>query len=89
MMCAISIATTARTVFSQEAVLPQWRTAMSIAFTMGTAAAWAGGSVVGGYLIAGLGYAPLFLLGAAATLVSSVLVFVHLRTSVPAVRIAG
>ena len=78
-MCAVSIAATGRTVFSQEAVQPQWRTAMSAAYTVGLALGWAGAAALGGYIITGWGYAPLFALGALAAATSSILVFAYHR----------
>jgi MFS family permease len=85
-MCTVSIAATARSVFSQEAIAPQWRTAMSAAYTVGMAMGWAGAAALGGYIIAGWGYAALFALGAAAATASGVLVFAfqRLHTTQPA-----
>jgi predicted MFS family arabinose efflux permease len=85
-MCAISVAATARSVVSQEAVQPQWRTAMSAAFTVGLAMGWSSAAALGGYIIADWGYAALFALGAAAAATSGVLIFAFQRRATRPVR---
>lgn len=80
-MIVVSVASTARNVFSQEAVTSQWRTTMSAALTIGIALGWSIAAVLGGYIIAGWGYAPLFWLGVLAAMLSVVLVIAYQRHS--------
>jgi predicted MFS family arabinose efflux permease len=54
-----------RTIFSQEAVSSQWRTAMSVATTMGLALGLSAAAWTGGYMISSLGYSSLFSIAAA------------------------
>jgi MFS family permease len=78
-LLTISISAVARNLFSQEIVVPQWRTVMSAAFTVGLALGWASAAGLGGYLIAAYGYRTLFLLGAVLALASSLLLWGYMR----------
>jgi MFS family permease len=69
----------ARNVFSQEAVAPAWRTAISTATTMGVALGWAAAAWTGGSLLSILGYSGLFTLGAMLATMSAVLLQSYLR----------
>ena len=64
-----AIAFPAITIYQQELVAPDWRPVMSGAYMMAVALGWTGMASGGGYLIADVGYRPLFLLGAAVTAV--------------------
>src|SRR5512133_1140133 len=48
-----------RNVFSQEIVIPQWRTVTSALLTIGVALGWACAAALGGYLIAQAGFSSL------------------------------
>lgn len=50
-------------VFSQELVAPRWRATMASAYMMGAGLAISASSLVGGHVIADLGYRALFLIG--------------------------
>jgi len=60
--------------FQQESVRPRWRTAMSGATNMASGLGLAVAAFGGGYLVTGIGYGGLFLVGAAVALVA-ILVF--------------
>ena len=60
--------------FQQEGVRPRWRTAMSGATNMASGLGFAVAAFGGGYLVTGIGYGGLFLVGAAVALVA-ILVF--------------
>ncbi len=68
-----------RTVFSQEIVLPRWRTTTSALLTIGMALGWASAAALGGYLIAQRGFSPLFLISAGLALVAALLLLGYLR----------
>ena len=80
-MASSSITGAALIVYSQESVPPGWRPAMSGAIN----SAWGLGSGLvafgGGFVVAGLGYRSLFLMGAAVTLASTLVVWAHLQRS--------
>jgi predicted MFS family arabinose efflux permease len=61
------------TVIQQASVSPRWRSLMSGTVTMATTIAQAITAFGGGYLIATLGYRPLFLVSAAVVAVAAVL----------------
>ncbi len=65
----------------QEVVDPQWRTVMSVAFTVGIALGWASAAGLGGYLIAAFSYRSFFLLGALMATISGLLLWGYLRWS--------
>jgi MFS family permease len=70
-----------RNVFSQEIVLPQWRTTTSALLTIGLALGWASTAALGGYLIAQAGFSMLFLISAGLALAAVVLLwgYMHLQ----------
>ena len=57
-----------------EMVAPQWRALVSAVGSVGMSLGFGTVSVSGGYIVAGLGYRPVFLIGAAMALGSAVLV---------------
>jgi MFS family permease len=69
----------ARSIFSQEAVSPQWRPAMSAASTMGLALGWSAAAWTGGHTISALGYSSLFSIGAALSAVAALLLLGYFR----------
>ncbi len=66
-------------VFSQELVVPRWRTAMASAFMMGAGLAFAGVSLAGGYAIVTLGYRTLFLVATGLSTFGAVLFWAVFR----------
>jgi len=76
----------ARSIFSQEIVLPRWRTTTSAIGTIGLALGWAGTAAVGGYLIARVGFRGLFFAGAALAFVAAILLLGYVRA--PAKRLS-
>lgn len=75
----IAVLGTARNIFSQEIVLPQWRTTTSAIATIGLALGWAIASSIGGYIIARLSYSGLFFIGAALAFAAAILLWNYLR----------
>jgi predicted MFS family arabinose efflux permease len=69
----------ARSVFSQEAVRPHWRTAISTATILGSSLGGSAAGWSGGVLLPALGYPGLFTLGAAFTVVAAALLQGYLR----------
>jgi MFS family permease len=78
-LVAMSVATVARSLFSQEIVSPQWRTYMSSAFTIGLTLGWSLAAGAGGYVITRFGYSYLFALGAILAVLSTILLGAYLR----------
>ena len=76
-----SIANVVRTVFSQESVDAQWRTAASTATNIGIVLSQALFTALGGFLIAGYGYRSLFLSGVMMALISALITWIYLRKS--------
>lgn len=74
-----SIANVVRTVFSQESVDVQWRTAASTATNIGIVLSQALFTALGGFLIAGYGYRSLFLSGAMMALITALVAWIYLR----------
>jgi MFS family permease len=74
-----SITTGPIRVYSQELVAPRWRAIMASAFMMGPGLAYAVLSLAGGYIITGLGYPALFLLGAGLAVAGAILFWIHFR----------
>jgi MFS family permease len=72
------IAQPAFNVYTQEAIAPHWRSTMSGAVTMATGVSQGLTAIGGGYLIASLGFASLYWLGASLTFVGAVLFGVYL-----------
>ncbi len=68
-----------RNVFSQEMVLPQWRTTTSALLTIGLAMGWATTAAVGGYLIAHAGFSMLFLISGGLALAAVFLLWGYMR----------
>jgi predicted MFS family arabinose efflux permease len=62
MMAAIHVS--ARGVFSQEVVIPRWRTTTSAILTIGMALGWASTAAGGGFVIASFGFGALFAISA-------------------------
>jgi MFS family permease len=79
MGATIGVLGTSRNIFSQEIVLPQWRTTTSAIATIGLALGWAVTSGVGGYIVPRLGYSGLFFIGAALAFAAAFLLWNHLR----------
>jgi predicted MFS family arabinose efflux permease len=67
-------------VFSQELVAPRWQATMASAFMMGAGLAFAAMSLVGGYVIVGLGYRTLFLISTGSLAAATLLFWVYFRT---------
>ena len=82
-----SIAITAMRVYSQEAVSPAWRFAMSGALVMGAGLSASAMAFGGGYLIPSIGYSGLFLAGAGLTVAGAALFWGYFR--VPRGELAG
>jgi MFS family permease len=76
---AAGIAMTILTVYSLEAVAPEWRTMMSGAMNLAVGFGYSAIALVGGYVIVGWGYAALFVGGVAAAAASSVLFWAYFR----------
>jgi len=68
MTALAAIARSAFIVFAMESVPPRWRGTMSGATTMSASISWAATAYGGGYLVQGIGYRGVFLIGAALTL---------------------
>jgi MFS family permease len=64
MMIVLALNGPARNIFSQEMVVPRWRTTTSAIATIGLALGWSGAAAVGGYLSAQAGFRSLFLVSA-------------------------
>jgi MFS family permease len=79
MGATIGVLGTTRNIFSQEIVLPQWRTTTSAIATIGLALGWASTSGIGGYVIARLSYSGLFFIGAASAFAAAILLWNNLR----------
>jgi MFS family permease len=60
----LTVMATARGIYSQEIVLPQWRTTSSAIATIGLALGWAAAAWVAGFLIDSIGFQNMFLTGA-------------------------
>jgi hypothetical protein len=74
----------ARSVLSQELVLPRWRTTTSAVLTIGMALGWASTAAGGGFMIATVGYGGLFAASAALAGSSAALAWgVHRMCGVP------
>jgi predicted MFS family arabinose efflux permease len=67
-----------------EMVAPQWRSLVAGAGAVGMSLGYGTVSFSGGYIVAGLGYRPLFLIGAAMALASAILVALLRRRGVAA-----
>jgi len=78
-MVMIYIADPAFQIFSQELVLPQWRSTMNGAMHMAGGAGGAATLLVAGYVIAGMGYQIFFLIGAGLTAVGSLVFWAYFR----------
>jgi len=78
-------------VFSQSAVKPQWRTAIASAMSMSVGIGVAITSLSGGYVVAAFGYQTLFILGASAGILGSIVVWRYLpqEKSAGAVPVSG
>lgn len=76
---ATATAGPARSVFSQLAVSPQWRTAASAALTIGLGLGWAFMAAAGGVIIEQWGFSALFALAAVFGLVNALLLALYLR----------
>jgi MFS family permease len=66
-------------VFSQELVVPRWRATMASAYMMGAGLAISASSLLGGYVIADLGYRALFGIGSALIAVAAFLFWFWFR----------
>lgn len=66
----VSIGSPVRNMFSQEIVLPHWRSTTSAIIIIGLALGWAFIATVGGYVIAAFGFSTLFLVGMLPSLVA-------------------
>ena len=74
-----SITFPALNVLQMELVLPEWRSAINGAVNMTKQVSWMIISLIGGFIIAALGYRALFLVGMAATLAGTFLFWVYFR----------
>jgi len=72
-MSMLAVNGPARNIFSQEIVLPRWRTTTSAIGTIGLALGWASMAAVGGYLIVHVGFGGLFFVGAVLAFASAIL----------------
>jgi MFS family permease len=70
-MSSAAITLPAINVYQMERVTPRWRTTMSGVTAMANGLSWAITTFVGGYVIAALGYRPLFLAGAGMSIVGA------------------
>src|SRR6266849_11066136 len=77
----------ARSVLSQELVIPRWRTTMSAILTIGMALGWASTAAGGGFMIATVGFDRLFAVSAGLAAGSAALAWATNR--VRAVRVAA
>jgi MFS family permease len=75
----IAVIGTARNIFSQEIVVPQWRTTTSAIATIGLALGWAIASSAGGYIIARFSYSGLFFIGAGLAFTAAILLWNYRR----------
>jgi predicted MFS family arabinose efflux permease len=73
----------ARNVFSQELVAPEWRSTTAAILTIGTALGWASTAAAGGFVIAAMGFGGLFALSAGLAAGAAVLTWAiyHMRVS--------
>jgi predicted MFS family arabinose efflux permease len=74
-----SLGFAALSVFQMELVRPRWRSTLSAANTMARGTSWALLSLIGGYIITGVGYQALFLLGAALSGAGAVFFWLYFR----------
>jgi MFS family permease len=88
-MSTTAIAGVGRNLYSQEAVVPRWRTAMSSAVTIGMALGWALAAALGGTIVAGWGFTALFLTGAIMAALSGVILLAYLRMGAPGTALAS
>lgn len=72
-MSMLAVNGPARNIFSQEIVLPRWRTTTAAIGTIGLALGWASMAAVGGYLIVHVGFGGLFFVGAVLAFASATL----------------
>jgi MFS family permease len=80
-MAMITLLGTARDLFGQELVTPNWGTAIQGAMLIGLASGWAAAGIVGGYLIETIGFGALFVVSASSAVLSAGLLtaFLHRR----------
>jgi hypothetical protein len=69
-MGSIAMANTIRNIFSQEIVIPRWRTISSAITIVGMAVGWGSSAWIGGALVKSAGFQGVFILGAALTFIS-------------------
>jgi MFS family permease len=65
--------------FSQQLVAPRWRPTMASVFMLGAGATFAGMALAAGYMIAAVGYRPLFLLAAGLAASGAILFWIIFR----------
>jgi MFS family permease len=84
-MSMIALLNTARDLFGQELVAPEWRTAVQGTLLLGLASGWGAAGMLGGYLIETLGFGALFAVCALSAVFAAGLLatFVHRRRVVP------
>ena len=80
LMSMLAINAPTRSIFSQEIVLPRWRTTTSAIATVGIGLGWASTALVGGYLIPRVGFSGLFWIGALLAFVAAILLWGFIRT---------
>jgi MFS family permease len=73
----LTVMATARGIFSQELVLPRWRTTISAVSTVGLALGLALSAWAGGILIESVGFYPLFIAGAVVSVLGGGLLFLR------------
>lgn len=78
LMAVGSMADVAMMAHQMEVVRERWRSPMAGATNMALGVSWAGAAFLGGYIIAGLGYRALFLIGAGVTAVGAIVLWAHL-----------
>lgn len=78
-MTVFSIAGPARNVFSQQLVVPRWRTTSAALSTIGLATGWAATAMAGGYAIAMVGFPGLFGASALLAATSAMTTLLYLR----------
>ena len=80
LLSMLAINAPSRSIFSQEIVLPHWRTTTSAIATIGIGFGWASTALAGGYLIPRVGFSGLFWIGALLAFVAAILLWGFIRT---------
>jgi MFS family permease len=78
-IAVLTLTGTSRDMLGQELVIPRWRTSSQGVAMIGMALGWATAGIVGGTLIEAAGFGALFLAGAVAAVLATILLFGYLR----------